>query len=113
MKAMMNKGTQFSARFEDVEDFDKRREEARKRMKLEGARESKKAPKRRAGARSSSRGRTSRKRSPSGSPPAPSTSGSSKPRGACFKCASTKHQARDCPSKKNTNVSRAKKGSKK
>ena len=75
VKAMMCKGTQFCARFEDVEDFDKRREVARKRMKQEGALESKKAPKRRAGARSSSRGQTSRKRSPSGSPPAPSTSG--------------------------------------
>ena len=89
VKAMMNKGTQFSARFENVDHFDKRREEARKRMKQEGALESKKAPKRRAGARSSSRGRTSCMRSPSGSPPAPSTSGSSKPSGACFKCAST------------------------
>ena len=100
MKAMMNKGDQFSARFEDEADFEKRREEARKRMKQEGAPEPKRAPRRRASGRSSSRGRTSCKSSPSGSPP------------ATFKFNSTKHQARDCPSKKNTAVSGAKKNGK-
>ena len=33
VEAMMEKRTQFSTRFEDVEDFEKRREEARKKMK--------------------------------------------------------------------------------
>ena len=109
----MDKRTQFCARFEDVEDFEKRREEARKKMKQEGALESKKTPRRKS-ARSASQGRTLCKRSPSSSPPAATSSTSSaKPRGACFKCASMKHQARDCPTRNNKNVKEKKGGKKK
>ena len=67
VEAMMEKKTQFSASYEDVEDFEKRRVEARKKLKQEGALESKKTPRRNT-ARSASQWRTSRKRSPSSSP---------------------------------------------
>ena len=105
VEAMMEKRTQFSARYQDVEDFEKRREEARKKLKQEGALGTKRAPKRKS-ARSASRGRTSCKRSPSSSPPASSSTAASsaKPKGACFNCTTTKHQARDCPSRNNKNV---------
>ena len=109
VEAMMAKRTQFSAVDEDEEDFEKRRQEAKKKLKQEGALGVSKTPRRKA-ARSASRGRNSRKRSPSSSPPASSSTPAAKPKGACFKCASTKHQARDCPMKNKKNVKEQKGG---
>ena len=102
---------QFAAIDEDPAEFERRRLEAKKKLKLEGPAGGSKTPKRK-GARSASRGRSARKRSPSSSPGAPANSSTPAPKakGACYRCASTKHQARDCPQKNNKNVKEKKGG---